>query len=80
MDDSKIEFIGPGPFDLPLMQRGAAASEGENVTVTLYISAPGKGVVPVRVAMIPREAFALGEKLRKVAIQAELAAVNAQKR
>ena len=38
-DASKIEFIGPGPFDLPLMQRGAAASEGENVNVTLYVSA-----------------------------------------
>jgi hypothetical protein len=75
--NSKITFEGQPPFGLEVAQTGSARAVGDDVEMTLYISAPEISPEPVaiQVPMLHSTALSLGDQLRKAAIEAELHAI-----
>ena len=66
-----IEFIGPGPFDLPVAHSANAIPEDEHVCVIFRVQIPGReGLDCVRVALLSNESLQFAGRLAKAASEA----------
>jgi hypothetical protein len=74
-DESRVAFLGEGPFSLPGAQRARADGESNGVTMTLYCLIPEQGPNPqaVRVQMTYSVALELASSLASAAHAAEIA-------
>jgi hypothetical protein len=67
-----ITLSGPGPIDLVPQRPATAVADGDNVVMTLPVSAPGspERAVRIRVLLTPEQAQSVAVELTEAAISA----------
>ena len=66
----RVEFVGDGPFDLPVAQAVSAQSHGDSVALSFRILVNPSEAATVRIAMTNNRARALADAILKAAGQA----------
>lgn len=69
-EESRVEFYGPGPFDLPVAQAVHAEPQGEHVTLTLRVLVQGRDLAAVRITVLNNQALTLAAQMKAAAIEA----------
>ena len=54
-----VQFVGPGPYDLPVTQAATATAVGNTVVVSIRLLADPTRLENVRIAMLPNQAAEL---------------------
>ena len=68
--ESRVEFHGPGPFDLPVAQQVSADPVANTVVLSFRILARSKELEVVRIAVLSNQALELAAQMRAAAIEA----------
>ena len=66
-EESRVEFYGPGPFDLPASQESYAESQGDAVTIGFRVLVDSSRVAAVRVAVLNNQALQLARQIVEAA-------------
>ncbi len=69
-EESRVEFHGPGPFDLPVAQQSKAYRSGHTVEVAFRVLVDPSRLEAVRIAIPSNQALELGVQMTKAAIVA----------
>lgn len=69
-EESRIEFHGPGPFDLPVAQQSKAYRSGHIIEVAFRVLVDPNRLELVRIAIPSNQALELVSQLRTAAIEA----------
>ena len=69
-EESRIEFHGPGPFDLPVAQQSKAYRSGRIVEVAFRVLVDPSRLELVRIAIPYNQALELVAQIRNAAFEA----------
>jgi hypothetical protein len=69
--ESQIQFLGPGPFDLPVAQSATAAPGTDAVTVIFRVLVNPNQMEAVRIAVLNSQALELAAAIAKAASSPE---------
>lgn len=68
-ESSRIEFHGPGPFDLPVAQSVAASPVDNTVVLTFRVLARSNQLEVVRIAVLSSQARGLAVQIASAALR-----------
>ncbi len=69
-EESRVEFHGPGPFDLPVAQQSKAYRSGHTVEVAFRVLVDPSRLELVRIAIPYNQALELGYQMKNAAFEA----------
>ncbi len=70
-EESRVEFHGPGPFDLPVAQQVSADSVANTVVLSFRVLARSSELEVVRIAVLANQAHKLAAQIARAAFEAE---------
>ncbi len=71
-EESRVEFHGPGPFDLPVAQQSKAYRSGHTIEVAFRVLVDPSRLELVRIAVPNNQALELGFQITHAAVEANV--------